>query len=402
MDILGIKLSRLNKNEVLIKIAEFLKDKKAHYIVTPNPEIILKAQKDEKFFCILNQADLAIADGFGLKIAGWFMGYNLPRITGADLVFDLLKLAQEKKIKVGVLNWEKGLSKKEELFKAFKMKYPALNFEILNLKKEDCESIKILSKINPVDLLIVNLGAPYQEKAIYTLINQVKKPFKIAIGVGGALDFLTDKLKRAPSIVRRFGLEWFWRLIQQPWRLKRIFQAIFVFSAKFLVWRFILPFFYRLNVACLLYKKVKSGYQILIVERAEELGHWQIPQGGTDGESLVVAGSREIREELGTDNFKPIATFANLYSYNFEIKETNKQHNIVFAKRMYGYKGQKQGLLIAEFLGNDSEIKINKYEHHSWRWVDCENFLQVIHPIRQEAGKIYLDKFKNVIGLINN
>jgi len=96
VNILGINLSELRAEEVLEKIENLFSDGRQHYVVTPNPEIILAAQKDEELFYILNKADLAIADGFGLKLVGFFSGLNIPRVTGADLTLKLLKLAAQK------------------------------------------------------------------------------------------------------------------------------------------------------------------------------------------------------------------------------------------------------------------------------------------------------------------
>ena len=126
VNILGINISTLKKGEVLKKIEQFLKDGQQHYIVTPNPEIILEARRDEELFYILNKADLAIPDGAGLKFAAWVMGRNLSRVTGADLVEELLKMAQEKNLKIAVLNWERGLSNKQDIENILKDRYKNL------------------------------------------------------------------------------------------------------------------------------------------------------------------------------------------------------------------------------------------------------------------------------------
>ena len=130
INILGINISTLNKKNVLEKIEQFLNDGKQHQIVTPNPEFILNARKDEEFFYILNKADLAIPDGVGLKFASWAMGKNLYRYTGADIVKDILKIAEDKNLKVGIVNWSKGLSKSEDIKKTLNKKYPKLQFII--------------------------------------------------------------------------------------------------------------------------------------------------------------------------------------------------------------------------------------------------------------------------------
>src|SRR3989339_68834 len=110
VNILGINLSALNSGEVSLKIKEFLNDGRQHYIVTPNPEIILASHKDEELFYILNHASLSLADGFGIKLAGLIAKRNIPRQTGADFTLKLLELAADKNLKVAVINREGGLS----------------------------------------------------------------------------------------------------------------------------------------------------------------------------------------------------------------------------------------------------------------------------------------------------
>ena len=213
VNILGINLSELSQAEVLKKIADFLKDNKQHYIVTPNPEIILAAHADEEFFYVLNQADLSLADGFGLKIAGYFFGENIPRVTGADITIELLKFAAVNKTRVMILNWEKGLSQINDIKNALDQKFPGLIFEIINISREKFLSDETINKINLYSpaILFNTLGFPYQEKLMYHNINKLAS-VKVALGIGGSFDFITEKIKRAPKIFRALGLDWFWRL----------------------------------------------------------------------------------------------------------------------------------------------------------------------------------------------
>ena len=217
---------------------------------------------------------------------------------------------------------------------------------------------------------------------------------KIAMGVGGSFDFISGKIKRAPKVFRLLGMEWLWRLLQEPRkRLPRIFNAVVKFSYEFFKWRFVKPFLYRPNVACLLFKREGGKIKVLLAERRDQTGHWQLPQGGTDGEDLASAGARELREEIGTDKFKKIATFKNLYYYDFG-EETGRAN--VLAKKIRGYRGQKQGLFVAEFTGRDSEITINYWDHRAWKWVALEDVVDAVHPVRKEATKIFMEKFKKL------
>jgi len=401
LNILGINISTLSRQEVLEKIGQFLEDGQQHYLVTPNPEIILEAHRDEEFFYILNKADLSLPDGAGLKFAAWAMGKNLRRVTGADLVEDVLEMAQKDNLVVAVLNWDRGLSSKQDIENVLKNKYHGLRFTVEDIKRDLVPFEGTKSHVD-VDILFCTLGAPYQEKFIYHAINPspcegeggVGLPsVKVAIGVGGAFDFLTGKIKRAPKIMRLSGLEWLWRLFKQPWRARRIYQAVIVFPLKFIKWRFINPFLYRPNVACLLYRKNKNGYEILLAERRDPPDHWQLPQGGTDGQDLMIAGIRELKEEIGTDKFKEVASFKNLWKYKYH---KNSVRLGVLSRRSTGYKGQKQSLFIAEFLGEDKDITINFWDHRNWKWVKANNLINKVYPSRRKATRIFLEKFKSL------
>ena len=202
--------------------------------------------------------------------------------------------------------------------------------------------------------------------------------------------------------MRFLGLEWGWRLIvhkgkdkeDRKKRLKRIKNAVIIFPWEFIKWRFIQPFLYRPNVACLLYKKEKrSEYKILLVERSEFSGHWQLPQGGTDGEDLITAGKKEAREEIGCDKFEYRASFKKLYKYTFDLQQEKNIHRGKICKRHAGYKGQKQGLFIAEFFGKDEDIKINFWDHSRYKWVDSKKLVDEVHFSRSESAKIFLELF---------
>lgn len=412
-NILGIKISELKLGEVLERIGLFLSDGRQHYLVTPNPEIILKSHEDEEFFYILNRADLSLADGFGLQVAGRILGEKIPRITGSDLSFRLLRLAEKKGWKILILNWSGGLSRREEIESALKEKYPALSHLVLDVGREDVllepETISLCNGFAPA-IMFNALGFPYQEKSIYHNLNHLPS-VKLAIGIGGTFDYLTGKLKRPPRAFRSLGLEWFWRLLhlfrfQDPAkRLKRIYRATFVFMAKVLKLRFINPFLYRPNVACLLYKDGEGGKKILLVEREDEPGHWQLPQGGTDGESLAEAGARELREEIGTDRFVTKAAFKDLHRYLFHGRDGQaeyrgvKREDLVFCEHKryrYDYKGQKQGLYIAQFLGEDKDIRICFWDHDDWKWVEAERLIEEVHPLRRIGAKAFLEKFHSL------
>ena len=397
--ILGINISDLNREAVLKRADDFLAGDKNHYLVTPNPEIILEAHRDEEFFYVLNRADLSLADGIGVKIAAWIMNEKVHRITGADFTLDLLKNASRNKIKTLVLNWSKGLSSAEDITFALKKQFPDLDFVVIEIERDILLSDDILKKIKYFSpkLVFNTLGFPYQEKLMYHNLNRLES-VRLMLGVGGSFDFISGKIKRSPRLLRQLGLEWFWRLLNanryknSSKRIKRIYNATYVFMIKVLRARFINPFLYRPNVACFLFKRIDGKIKILLVERRDEKNHWQLPQGGTDGEDLATAGKRELREETNATDLISVAVFPKLSRYDFTKRHLNPNNKDF----KYDYKGQVQGLFIAEYKGEDKDIKVNFWDHQSWQWADIDNALNILHPVRQRAFKIFLEKFKSL------
>ena len=401
LNILGINITRLNQQQVLERVDSFLADAKANFIVTVNPEIILQAMRDEEYFVLVNKANLAVPDGTGLAFAAWGLFDHIYRFPGVDLTEKLLAKAANKNIKVAILLWDKGLTRRQEVNAILKNKYPELNFICQEISRDENALMNSEFDNFAPQLVFTALGSPWQEKIIYhQLLN--KDFINLAIGVGGTFDFISGKISRAPKVMRVLGLEWIWRGIKQPkggrkQRMKRIYKALFVFVGKYLEWRFIKPFLYRPNVACLLFKKENEKYKILLVRRSDwQESHWQIPQGGRDGMDVEAAGQRELSEELNTSNFKTIAFYSDVYKYKFgERGEVTSYAD--HCRKHTGYKGQRQSLYIAEFLGQDNDIKVNYWDHNGWRWVEAENFLNEVHPTRREGYEIYFKKFKEVI-----
>lgn len=384
--ILGVKVNKITTRNALDKIEDFLLLNKQNYIVTLNSEILLEAQKDEEYFHILNKADLSIADGVGLKFASLAMGNNLKRITGIDLTESILQIAKSKKLKIAVLNWSEGLSKKEDIEKTFKKKYPNLEFIVEDIERDfvdfiETKSFKYLQEFKP-NILFVALGALYQEKFIYHNLKKLPS-VRLAIGVGGSFDFISGKIKRAPLIFQKIGLEWLWRLAMQPKRWKRICNAVIIFPCKFIKWKFINGFLYRKNVVGFIFNNQK---QVLIVNRAGEEDFWGLPQGGVDsGENRDDAILREMKEETNISSVDIIEKFENIYKYKWF---SGYNHT--------GYKGQRQSLYILKFNGEDSEIKLCPWELKDWKWVEIDELISESDERRKEAYGIFLERFWSV------
>jgi len=207
------------------KIRGYLNDGRQHYIVTPNPEIIVKAQKDAEFKSILNKADLAIPDGIGIVWTAKLLNEQMAeRVSGTDLVVKIKDQTVNlningRPVRIFLLGGRDGVAQRVA------SQWP----EVVGFSEEteSTELFVIITEYQP-DILFVALGAPKQEKWIAQNLSRLPS-VKVAMGVGGAFDFLSQKIKRAPRFMQKIGLEWLWRLAREPRRLSRIFNAVVIF-----------------------------------------------------------------------------------------------------------------------------------------------------------------------------
>lgn len=237
MEILGVKVDKATYEEALQKAKRLIDGGGKHYIVTPNPEFIVLAQKDAEFRKILNSASLSIPDGIGLVWAAKILRKNLPeRVTGVDLLEGLAALAAEHGFNIFLLGGKEGVAAKAA--DVLKIRYPKLEIAGIYGGKAEPEfdaltRSHLVSK--KIDILAVAYGPPRQEKWIARNLPYID--VKLAIGVGGALDYISGQKKRAPRFVQKIGLEWFYRLISEPRRLKRQLSlpyfALLVFKNRF-------------------------------------------------------------------------------------------------------------------------------------------------------------------------
>lgn len=214
-DVLGIKIDDIDLEEATNIVEGWLKNKGQHYIVTPNPEIVVMAQKDKELKEVINKSDLAVPDGNGLKIATDIV-CNTP---GIDLMEDLIEMASDKGFTVGLLGGKDGVAKqaRERLL----LKYPKLKVTFADSGGKIDRDGKLLKglKLLKCDLLFVAFGPPKQEKWVAKNLDKIS--VKVVMTVGGGLDYLSGQVIRAPIWMRKLGFEWLFRLIVQPWRIKR-------------------------------------------------------------------------------------------------------------------------------------------------------------------------------------
>ncbi len=227
-NIFGVKVASTRLPQVLELISDIVTKPcgNPYQIVTINPEFFVQLWENLEFARVVKTADLVIPDGKGLKLAN----KNLQEIIPGRVLVE--KLLKDKKYKVFFLGGKDGVA--EEMAKRFGGEWDEgasdIKSEIQN------SNTKIINKINEYepDLLLVAYGAPWQELWIDKYKDKVKA--KIAMGVGGTFDYLTGRAKIPPKMVSGMGLEWLWRLVNEPWRWKRQLKGLKFFGKVFLSW----------------------------------------------------------------------------------------------------------------------------------------------------------------------
>ena len=208
--------------EAVEAVKQFILQKKAHLVVTPNPEIIMMANKDEQLARIINNADLVVPDGAGVVWAARYQGDAMPeRVAGYDLVQNLLIEAMSEKYKIYLFGGAPGIAEKAR--KIAEERYPGVQIVGTRngffTKQNESEIVNDIKACQP-DILLVALGVPRQEKWLEEYKEELKVP--VSIGVGGTFDVMAGVVKRAPLWMQRSNLEWLFRLLSEPKRAIRM------------------------------------------------------------------------------------------------------------------------------------------------------------------------------------
>jgi len=220
--ILGVRVDSVNYEQALSLIEDFVVSGTSHQVVTVNPEFIVAAQSDHDFRRLLNASSLALPDGVGLLWAARFLGQPLQeRVTGTDSVQRVAALAARRGYSLFLLGAAPGVA--VETAARLCEAYPGVTIVGTHAgspaPEEEDEIMGMIQRAKP-DILFVAYGAPQQDKWIARNLERLGVP--VAMGVGGAFDFISGRAKRAPRWLQRLGLEWLHRLLHQPWRWCRM------------------------------------------------------------------------------------------------------------------------------------------------------------------------------------
>ncbi|PIR03054.1 MAG: hypothetical protein COV60_02445 [Candidatus Magasanikbacteria bacterium CG11_big_fil_rev_8_21_14_0_20_43_7] len=237
--ILGIRVDDLDETKALALARSFLLDERQHTIFTPNPEMLVAARKNLDLHNALNNSSLNLCDGRGAQLFGRLTN----RVSGVDFMQSLCALAAHENRSVYLLG--SGSSEVVENTKKMLVKnYPTLcvvgvdpgpRLDAVG-KGDSRDTIACIHSACP-DILFVAFGHQKQELWIQKYLPDLPS-VQIAMGVGGAFDLISGNKKRAPILLRTFGLEWAWRLLLEPRRIKRILTAVFIFPLYILKSKF--------------------------------------------------------------------------------------------------------------------------------------------------------------------
>lgn len=229
IDIMGTRINNVTMDETVKVCEKKIANDEQFVVYTPNTEFVMMAKNDEEFKDLLNKSDLNIPDGIGLIYAAKIKKHPLKeKVAGYDLTVNLIKLANEKGLKIYFVGGKPGVA--EKAAQNIKKDYPNVNivgvsdgyFKGTHLGMQGHEEEKkIIDDINDKapDMLFVGFGAKKQEQWIEYNKNLINA--KIIVGNGGTVDGLAGEVKRAPDIYIKLGLEWFYRLMKEPKRIKR-------------------------------------------------------------------------------------------------------------------------------------------------------------------------------------
>ena len=221
-------------DEAVTKLTQDTLKNRRNFVVTANAEIIMMAQGDKEYKTLLSEtADLILPDGAGTVWAGNYLGYTIPeRVAGYDLYLRLLEEAAKNNIPVYFFGGKPGIA--EEAAEEGKRRWPGLKMAGCRngyfSAEEEPEIIEGINRSGAA-MLFAALGAPKQEKWLAKYRDQLKPC--LLMGIGGSFDVLAGKVQRAPKWMQDAKLEWFFRLVKQPSRFRRMLALPkFVFAVR--------------------------------------------------------------------------------------------------------------------------------------------------------------------------
>jgi N-acetylglucosaminyldiphosphoundecaprenol N-acetyl-beta-D-mannosaminyltransferase len=227
-----VRVDCVDMDSALERIEQLIGRGGPHVVATVNPEFVMRAQKDREFARVLSESDLCLADGNGVVWAMRRQGCAIDGpVAGVDIVQPLAALCARRGLRLFLLGAAPGVAM--ELAARLRAANQGLEVSAHAGGPDPGHDLETVHRIHDhrAEVLLVAFGAPAQEMWIDRMKNRLG--VSVAIGVGGAFDYLTGRVPRAPRWMRRARLEWLGRLIRQPWRIRRM-AVLPVYAVKVL------------------------------------------------------------------------------------------------------------------------------------------------------------------------
>lgn len=219
-----LQVDAVTFDEALVRIAQLIDARQGGAVFTPNVDHVVKAERNDAFRQAYARADLCLADGMWILWASRLLGFPLPaKVSGSDLLLPLATLAASRKWRVYIFGGGPGVAQDAATMMSNELGVDVVGFDAPfvgwdGTSDQSDESLDRLRATEP-DLVLTALGAPKQELWIDRFGDDIAPA--VAIGVGGSLDFFTGRVRRAPTWMSHAGLEWMFRLGQEPGRMWR-------------------------------------------------------------------------------------------------------------------------------------------------------------------------------------
>lgn len=220
--IYGVPISKMSMKQTVAYLTNVIEQRQPHQVITANPIMVMAAQDDPAYLSMMQRAELIVPDGTGVVWAAKYVGEPVvERVPGYDLIHELMKVGESKSWKVYLLGASNEVI--QEAAEKLRNAYPGI--KLVGVRdgyfkdEQDAQVIQDIVDAAP-DILLVGRSAANQEPWIGKYKQQIGVP--VMMGVGGSFDVLSGKLKRAPVLFQKLRLEWFYRLMQEPWRYKRM------------------------------------------------------------------------------------------------------------------------------------------------------------------------------------
>jgi len=222
VSVFGVPFSKMDMKDTVKYLTEAVKSGKPHQVITANPIMVMTAENNPEYKAMMQSAEIIVPDGTGIVWATGVGGDPLEgRVTGFDLLHELLRVGETYRWKFYLLGTTAEVI--QEAANRLQMQYPAAIIcgyrDGFFGPEEDAAVIEEIRAASP-DILFVARGADNQEPWIAKHKQALQVP--VVMGVGGSFDIISGKLKRAPKVFQKLRLEWFYRLLKEPSRYKRM------------------------------------------------------------------------------------------------------------------------------------------------------------------------------------